>query len=143
MEQHVDPAREQFDAFKALPRGAPVAMLNLVRFREKAAYPADHPLATAGLSGAAAYGHYGAESGPIVRRVGGRILWSGLPEVVLIGPADELWNAAFVAFYPTAAAFLEMVVDPEYRLAVVHRQAAVATSRLIRTAPQSPRSDFA
>jgi hypothetical protein len=99
MEQHVDPAREQFDAFKALPRDAPVAMLNLVRFREEAAYPADHPLATAGLSGAAAYGHYGAESGPIFRRVGGRILWSGLPQVVLIGPADELWNAAFVAFF--------------------------------------------
>ncbi len=143
MEQHVDPEREQFEAFKALPRDAPVAMLNLVRFRQEAAYPADHPLRAARLSGAAAYSRYGEESGPIFRRVGGRILWSGLPEAVLIGPSYEQWNAAFVAFYPTAAAFLEMVVDPEYQLAVVHRQAAVATSRLIRTAPQSPGSEFA
>jgi len=76
-------------------------------------------------------------------RVGGSILWSGRPELVLIGPADEGWHAAFVAHYPTAAAFLEMVTDPEYQKAVVHRQAAVLTSRLIRHAPRDAGSGFA
>lgn len=142
MDQHVDPSRAQFDAFKVLPRDAPVAMLNLVRFREQASYPADHPLATAGLSGAAAYGQYSVKSEATFQRVGGSILWSGLPEVMLIGPIDERWDAAFVATYPTAAAFLAMVTDPEYQLAVVHRQAAVATSRLIRTAPQAAGQSF-
>lgn len=37
MDQHVGPSREQFDAFKALPRDTPVAMLNLVPFREEQA----------------------------------------------------------------------------------------------------------
>ena len=41
-EAHIDPSREQFDAFKALPREAPIAMLNLVRYRERAAYPDGH-----------------------------------------------------------------------------------------------------
>jgi uncharacterized protein (DUF1330 family) len=80
---------------------------------------------------------------PVFRRVGGRILSSGTPELVLIGPADEQWDAAFVASYPTAAAFLEMVTDPVYRQAVVHRQAAVATSRLIRCAPRDAGEGFA
>ena len=128
----VDPTRDAFDAFKALPRDRPVAMLNLIRYREHAAYPQGHPLAGEALSGADAYRRYGRESGPVFERVGGTIVWRGRPEGVLIGPADERWDAAFVARYPTAAAFLEMVTDADYRVAVVHRQAAVADSRLIR-----------
>ena len=30
---HIDPERAAFDAFKALPRDAPIEMLNLLRFR--------------------------------------------------------------------------------------------------------------
>lgn len=128
----VDPERAAFDAFKALPRDRPIAMINLIRYRTEAAYPSDHPLAKDALSGADAYRRYGAGSGPIFARVGGSIVWRGRPALTLIGPADEAWDAAFVARYPTAAAFLEMVTDADYRRAVVHRQAAVADSRLIR-----------
>lgn len=129
---YIDPSRANFEAFKALDRDEPVAMLNLVRFREKAAYPEGHPLAGKGLSGAEAYAHYGKDSGPVFERVGGTVLWSGEPQTMVIGPEDERWDTAFVARYPTAGAFLAMVTDPEYRKAVVHRQAAVETSRLIR-----------
>ena len=38
MSSHIDPERDQFEAFKALPRDQPVMMLNLVRFRDRAAY---------------------------------------------------------------------------------------------------------
>jgi uncharacterized protein (DUF1330 family) len=134
MDAHVDPERAAFDAFKALPRDVPVAMLNLLRFRDRAFYPADHPRGDGELTGTEAYRLYGAASGPVFRGVGGTIIWSGRPELVLIGPADERWDAAFIARYPTASAFLAMVTDPAYRRAVVHRQAAVMTSRLIRMA---------
>src|SRR3546814_10662790 len=50
-DHHIDPERAQFDAFKALPRDTVIHMLNLVRFRDTAAYPADHPLARQDLSG--------------------------------------------------------------------------------------------
>jgi len=138
MSLYVDPEREQFDAFKALPRDEPVAMLNLLRFREKAAYE-DGRQAT----GAEAYAAYGRESAPVFRRVGGEILWRGRPDVMLIGPADKQWDLVFIARYPTAAAFLEMVTDPGYREAVKHRQAAVLDSRLIRTAELPLGGDFA
>ena len=68
MEAHIAPARAQFEAFKALPRDAPVEMLNLVRFREVAAYPAAHPRAAEGLTGAEAYALSGRDSGPVLAR---------------------------------------------------------------------------
>jgi uncharacterized protein (DUF1330 family) len=55
--------------------------------------------------------------------------------LTLIGPAHERWDAVFIAEYPSSAAFVTMLRDPVYREAVLHRQAAVETSRLIRLAP--------
>ncbi|MGZ6826464.1 MAG: DUF1330 domain-containing protein, partial [Mycobacteriales bacterium] len=85
---------------------------------------------------------YGRTSGPVFRRVGGRVVWSGRPETVVTGPETERWDVAFIAEYPSAAAFLEMVTDPGYREHVVHRQAAVEDSRLIRTQPLEPGDGF-
>ena len=127
MNHNVDPTRVQFELFKTLPRDTPILMLNLIRLREQAAYP-DGRSAT----GSDAYAAYGRESGPIFTRVGGSIIWRGKPQMVLIGPAHEQWHIAFIARYPHAGAFMEMVTDADYRVAVVHRQAAVDDSRLIR-----------
>lgn len=134
-EAHVDPTRVAFDAFKALPRDIPVQMLNLIRYRDFAAYPPGHEHADKGWIGERAYQEYGKTSGLIFQRVGGHIVWRGAFQTVLTGPAEEHWHAAFIAQYPNAGAFLEMVTDPAYRIAVVNRQAAVQTSRLIRFAP--------
>lgn len=142
MTGHVDPTRAQFEAFKDLDRDHPIEMLNLVQLREAAAYPDDHPLAGAGLTGAAAYRNYGTESGPVLKKVGGHILYRGAFQTVLIGPGDEVWDHVFIARYPSAHAFLQMVTDPAYRRAVVHRQAGVATSRLIRCAPSETGEAF-
>jgi uncharacterized protein (DUF1330 family) len=140
-DRHVDPERAQFDAFKALPRDTVIHMLNLVRFRDRASYPDGHALAGQGLTGAEAYRHYGADSGPVFARVGGRVVWTGTMEAMVIGPVGEHWDAAFIAEYPNSGAFMEMVTDPVYRAAVIHRQAAVETSRLIRCAPKASRSE--
>ena len=138
----IDPERSQFDAFKALPRDQPIHMLNLVRVREFAAYPEGHPNAGKGMSGREAYRAYGRDSGAVFQRVGGRQIWAGRPEVVVTGPLDERWDIAFIAAYPGAGAFLEMITDPVYREAVKHRQAGVEDSRLIRMAPLSPGALF-
>ncbi|MFX8965135.1 hypothetical protein ABTN15_20390, partial [Acinetobacter baumannii] len=58
MSFHIDPSRENFDRFKALPRDTPIHMLNRVRFRALAAYPDGHPLAGKGLTGREAYAEY-------------------------------------------------------------------------------------
>lgn len=143
MNSYNDPDRAQFDAFKALDRETELNMLNLVRFNDLANYPGDHELARDGLSGAEAYERYGRLSGPVLEKVGGSVIWRGTFETTLIGPKDETWDAMFIVRYPNAHAFLAMISDPAYKTAVVHRQAAVRTSRLIRTAAAPTGDGFA
>jgi len=138
----IDPTREQFDAFKALPRDTPIQMLNLIRLNARANYPEGHPNHGKPMSGLDAYREYGRTSAPVFQGVGGRQVWAGRPEAVLTGPADEKWDLAFIAEYPNAGAFFAMVTDPDYREHVKHRQAAVKDSRLIRLAPLTPGQGF-
>ena len=139
----VDPTREAMARFRDLPQDRPVAMINLLRFRDRAAYP-DHadPGISRDISGLEAYTAYGRAAAAPFARAGGRQIWLGAPQLTVIGPADEAWDLAFIAEYPSGAAFLSMLRDPEYRAAVVHRQAAVADSRLIRCDPRRPGAAF-
>ena len=134
---HIDPSKETFAAFRDLDRPGPIHMLNLVRLRTRAAYE-DGRAAT----GAEAYEAYGRESLPVFSRLGGRIVWRGAFELMLIGPSDERWDRCFIAEYPSVAAFIEMIRDPVYREAVKHRQAAVEDSRLVRLAPAGAGAGF-
>ena len=138
MTDHLDPTRIQFDAFKDLPRDTPIMMLNLIRFKAQASYEDGRE-----VSGRAAYEVYGEQTGPILSKLGGQIIWRGEPQSVMIGPQDEHWDVAFIARYPNSSAFLAMVTDADYKLAVKHRQAAVADSRLIRMGELANGSGFA
>lgn len=131
MTSYVDPSPENFALFKSLPRDTPIRMLNLIRFKAAADYPEGHPNHGKGMTGAEAYRAYARAIQPILARVGAAMVWQGKLECVVTGPAGE-WDDAFVMGYPSSAAFLEMVTDPEYRQHVAHRTAAVADSRLIR-----------
>ena len=133
MASYVDPTKEDFERFHEMQREGPLHMLNLLRFRDTAAYD-DGTVAT----GAEAYQNYARESGPIFARLGGRQVWIGKPELTLIGPSDEQWDLAFIAEYPNVDAFVAMLRDADYRKTLRHRQAAVAYSRLIRIRPAVP-----
>jgi uncharacterized protein (DUF1330 family) len=137
MAGYIDPTKQQFAGFQAVARPGPIHMLNLVRLRERAAYPDGRE-----ASGLDAYRAYARESGPVFARVGGRQHWIGRFEQVLIGPSDERWDMVFIAEYPSSDAFVEMIRDSAYREAVKHRQAAVEDSRLIRLEPRSPGALF-
>src|SRR5690606_29735578 len=108
---HVDPTREAIGLFRDLPADRPIAMINLLRFRTAAGYPSDHSDAHKDRTGAEAYAVYGRAAAAPFARSGGRQLWLGRPEITLIGPADEIWDLAFIAWYPTAEAFLGMLRD--------------------------------
>lgn len=142
MTDYRDTDRAQFEIFKSLDRTTPIDMLNLVQFFDTAQYPEDHALAGDGLTGAQAYANYGAETSAILERVGGKIIWRGGFDVSLIGDPAERWDAMFIARYENAGAFFAMITDPDYQRAVVHRQAAVANSRLIRTRSLDPQGSF-
>lgn len=139
---YIDPDRQAWEILKSLPRDQPIQMLNLVRLRDFAAYPPDHPDSEKGWTGLEAYRAYGRTTAPILKRLGGRQIWAGRPQVTVTGPRSEDWRLAFIVEYPTAQAFIDMVRDPEYREHVKHRTAAVADSRLIRLAPLVPGEGF-
>ena len=135
---HVGFTGDEFRAFRDVPRDGPIHMLNLVRLRDKADYP-DGRKAT----GAEAYAAYGRDTAHILADLGGRIVWRGKMEAMLIGPQDgEAWDLCFIAEYPSVEAFVGMIKNPEYRAAMVHRQAAVKDSRLIRMEPLGEGDNF-
>ena len=119
---------------QSLPTDEPSHMLNRIRFRDEAVYPEGSAFAEKGWTGEQAYAEYGRHSTPVARRVGGKPIYGATPQLTVIGPADEQWDAVFVMTYPSAAAFNAFLNDPEYKKHAFHRSAAVEDSRLIRLA---------
>jgi uncharacterized protein (DUF1330 family) len=114
---------------------APIVMINLLRYRAQAAYPDGFDAEP--CSGREAYQRYGTVAAGRVASVGGRLLWMGRVRASVIAPDDETWDDAILVEYPSRRAFLEMVSQPEYLAAAVHRTAALADSRLIATVTQA------
>ena len=139
---HIDPDREAWTQFRNLVSDQPIHMLNLVKVKPLATYPEDHPDHGKGVTGLEAYRAYGRTTAHILKRVGGRQVWTGKPQVMVTGPQSEAWDICFIAEYPSPAAFIEMVRDPEYREFVKHRTAGVEDSRLLRLDPAAPGEGF-
>src|SRR4051794_4929058 len=124
----VDPTPQTLNAFiEDAPNDTPLVMLNLLRFREVADYPEGEPA----VSGQEAYGRYGELVQPFLAGVGGQLEWQGRAHTSLIGPDGEQWDACFLVRYPSKAAFLDMVMNPEYQAITHHRTAALSDSRLV------------
>ena len=134
---HTSFSKETFAAFKSLDRPGPVQLLNLIRLNEVAEY-ADGQT----MCGYDAYETYSRISAPVLARLGGVITWRGRFDMAMIGPEDEAWDICFVAEYPSTNAFIALMRDPTYRQAAVHRQAAVADSRLVSFAPMRLGTEF-
>lgn len=120
---------------RAGPR--PIWMLNFLDFRKTAVYADDAGTANpdSPISGARAYQQYGAGMIRSLASVGGRVAWSGLRIQQIVGPDDGRWDQIAIAFYPSPAAMMTMLSLPRYRAAHVHREAALARTRLLATQP--------
>ena len=125
----LEPTLEQLTALQASPDQGPVVMLNLLRFRDQAT-GID---AAEGITGEEAYARYGTEVTRFLERAGGRVLLALTPQESVIGPQGE-WDLVLAVQYPSRAAFLGMIADPEYLPVHGHRAAGVADSRLIACA---------
>ena len=117
------------EVIAAVPKGVPVVMLNMLRFRKTAAYPDGRPA----ISGREAYAKYSAEAAQHVARVGGSLIWFGEAQGSVIGPPDEYWDHIFLVRYPSIEKFVEMISSAAYQSIVVHRSSALKDSRLIVT----------
>jgi len=111
----------------------PIVMINLLRYREHAGYPAGS--SAPACSGREAYLRYGAGVGALLAKAGARPVWLGAVSSSLIAPEGETWDDAVLVEYPSRRAFSEMISSAEYREVAVHRSAALEDSRLIATRP--------
>ena len=124
---------EQLRVLASLPEGKPVVMLNLLRFRDQAAY--SNP--SEACSGREAYKRYSQTSLQTIAAVGGSVIFSGKAHESLISPPGETWHQVFLVRYPSAAAFRAMLSMPEYQACVHHRTAALEDSRLTPITPHA------
>jgi len=132
---HIDPDPENWALFKSLPRDRPIHLLNMIRYREKAAYPPGHASAASGLSGEQAFDAYLEAVVPRIEALGGGLVWNSRFECMITGPRAFEWDRVFVMGFPAVAPFFALLTDPGYKSDVlVHRTAAVADSRLVRFA---------
>ncbi|WP_456429993.1 DUF1330 domain-containing protein [Rhodocaloribacter sp.] len=113
---------DELRRFMAHPDDGPVVMINLLRFR---------PTTDDGESGEAAYARYAGRAVPFVAQVGGRLLWQGKADQLLIGGEGDRWDRVLMVEYPSRAAFLKMVAMPEFQATQADRVAALESTVLI------------
>lgn len=132
----INPDRAAIEELAAAPDDGPIVMINLLRFHDTAVYPPDTDHEPS--SGQEAYRRYGVIAFAEVAAVGGHVRWAGEVAQTVIGPDGERWDQAILVEYPSIAALLTMLGRESYQAGVVHRTAALADSRLIRTNTADP-----
>ena len=129
VENAVYPKGEQLTETVAKGVNAPIVMLNLLKFKAKAAYK-DGRADTA--SGREAYNRYGAEMVQFVTAHGGRVLFMGEVKSLVIGNVEEMWDAVALVEYPSSEAFVKIAMSSEVAKFGVHREAGLAGQLLIQ-----------
>ena len=128
------PEPDQAKAFFFGEENGPMGMVNLLKFKDKAEYPAEHPSASnPEMTGKQAYAIYGAAVMKCLEMVGGKGLFSADVTGLILGQVEELWDMVALAYYPSPQAMLAMVGLPEYQGIEVHRFAGLAGQLNIRT----------
>ncbi|MFQ5698215.1 MAG: DUF1330 domain-containing protein [Myxococcota bacterium] len=128
----VEPKPESVEALlAAAEEDGPIIMINLLRYRERAAYPEGFDAEP--CSGREAYARYSAVAMQTLAGVGARPLWLGAVQATVIAPQGESWDDAILVEYPSRKAFVDMVTSEKYQSGAPHRTAALEDSRLIAT----------
>ena len=120
----ITPNKDQFRELAGSPDEGPVVMVNLLKF--------------GGGDGAREYDAYGSAATRMIGEGGGRVLYVGRCDQVLIGDtAAEDWDAVALVEYPSRKAFIEMVGRKDYQAAHEHREAGLIRTVVLATTPRS------
>ena len=120
VENALGPEPQQVQDFLAVE--GPVMMVNLLKFREKAAYPDGRD---AEISGREAYGRYAMEMRKLVEASGGRFVFAAEVDSLLLGQVDDLWDQVGIVEYPSSKALLSIASSPAFQEIEVHRHAGL------------------
>jgi uncharacterized protein (DUF1330 family) len=128
MASAIRPNREQFVELASSADTGPVVMLNLLKFKARAEGESG--------SGADAYKRYGEAAVKMVEEQGGRVLWQGRADQILIGNTEQGWDSVVLVEYPSRKAFIDMVSTPKYEEAHEHREAGLERTVLVAMTEQ-------
>jgi uncharacterized protein (DUF1330 family) len=130
----ITPTREQFTEFAHGTRDGEVVMINLLHFAQGGSGEEDPNSGES--TGAGAYRDYSDRVVKMVEARGGRVIWTGRPENVLIGDSDtDAWDLVALVSYPSRAAFIDMVTSSSYQEAHTHRERGLDRTVLLACEP--------
>ncbi|MBI1262894.1 MAG: DUF1330 domain-containing protein [Rhizobiales bacterium] len=112
---------------------APIYMVNLLKFKEKAEYKDGRKT---DLSGRDAYMIYGRAVSDLLPKFGGKAIFAGDVTFLMLGQVEELWDEIAIATYPNRKALVDMSTSAEWREIAVHREAGLAGQLNIETVLQ-------
>ena len=126
----VMPNEDQIKEFSEQGEDKPIYMVNLLKFKEKANYPDKRET---DLTGEEAYAIYAEEVAGHLEKVGGKPLFGGEGERLMLGEVEDLWDKVAIAMYPSRKAMFQMINDPDYIVSAQHRVAGLEGQLNIET----------
>lgn len=96
------PEPEQFQELMKGPEDTPVVMVNLLSFKDRA------DGGNEGMTGEESYMRYGESMRKFVESKGGRFIWSGRVDSMVIGESDADFQVIALVEYPSRKAFVEI-----------------------------------
>jgi uncharacterized protein (DUF1330 family) len=116
----INPRGRDLKRFLSEDDGAPVVMLNLLRFVD---------------GGREGYRAYVRAFQPFLEKYGAELLYAGDGSTALVAEEGQAWDAVLLVRYPARTAFTRMVGDPDYQKVTHLRTAALEEAVLQATAP--------
>jgi uncharacterized protein (DUF1330 family) len=121
------PEPSQIEELMKGPADSPVVMVNLLSFKERA------DSANEGMSGVESYGRYAEKMRKFVESKGGRFIWSGRVDSMVIGESDADFSVVALVEYPSRKAFLEIATSAHVKEIGKDRAGGLAGQWLIAT----------
>ncbi|MEO1933687.1 MAG: hypothetical protein ABGX04_02695 [Myxococcales bacterium] len=124
------PEPSQFEELMKGPKDTKVVMVNLLSFKDQA------DGGNEGMSGLESYRLYGDQMKKFVESKGGRFIWSGRVDSMVIGESDSDFDMIALVEYPSREAFVEIASSAHVREIGQDRAKGLAGQWLIATTGQ-------
>jgi len=121
------PQPEQIQELLSGPEDTPVVMVNLLSFKAEA------DGGNEGMSGQESYMRYGGAMREFVESKGGRFIWTGRVDSMVIGESDADFQVVALVEYPSRKAFIEIATSDHVTEIGKDRSKGLAGQWLIAT----------
>ena len=126
LSDHIHTSKEQLARFlETAPKDTPITMVNIVRYKSR--------VAEENASGEDIYNRYGIRVLPMLKKVGGRIIWRGTVHATLIGDDSNPPHVVLLVKYPSSDHFMRMVTDEDYQKIANDRTISIEYGGLLAT----------